>query len=249
MDEGAPTSESKSVFQHMMGQQNSPQQGGPWLQMPQVPALSMPWSVPALQQPDLIRFTGERSQPAYGTMSLHQKRKLSTPDITDTRQVKQFITEEKIASHFQGLHISSNYQAQNSPPATSTSHSPPNVCNNLEYMNSNMESAEGVDFDQNDCRKPRLVLSEEVRRLQEEPLIPAALLSKLERPSMALVLWEPPSKHLVRVLPVPRDTSTRIPNFLEDGNNNNNNSNNNNNNSSGIIDLNQSSPQLEPMEL
>ncbi|XP_046589003.1 putative mediator of RNA polymerase II transcription subunit 26 isoform X2 [Neodiprion lecontei] len=251
---GANLHTPQSVFQHMMGQQNSPQQGGPWLQMPQVPALSMPWSVPALQQPDLIRFTGERSQPAYDTMSLHQKRKLSTPDITDTRQIKQFITEEKMASHFQGLHISSNYQAQNSPPSTSTAHSPQRVCNNLEYMNSNMESAEGINLDQNDCRKPRLVISEEVRRLQEEPLIPTSLLSKLERPSMALVLWEPPSKHLARVLPVPRDTPTPIPNFLEDGNNNNNNNNNNrnsnnNNNNNGIIDLNQCSPQLEPMEL
>lgn len=82
---GANLRTPQSVFQHMMGQRNSPQQtGGPWLQIPQVPALSMPWSIPALQQPDLIRFTGERSQPAYGSSSLHHKRKLSTPDVTDT---------------------------------------------------------------------------------------------------------------------------------------------------------------------
>lgn len=58
---------------------------------------------------------------------------------------------------------------------------------------------------------------------------------------MALVLWEPPSKHL-RILPT-RDTPTPVPNASDDNNNNNNN-----NNSDAIPDLNQTS-SFEPMEL
>ncbi|KAG8236789.1 hypothetical protein J437_LFUL016281 [Ladona fulva] len=46
----------------------------------------------------------------------------------------------------------------------------------------------------------RLVLSEEMKNIKSEPIIPASLLTKLEKPSMALVLWQPPSgsvfKHL-----------------------------------------------------
>lgn len=71
-----------------------------------------------------------------------------------------------------------------------------------------------------------------------------------ERPSMALVLWEPPSKHL-RIFPT-RDTPTPIPNTSDDNNNNDNNNNNNNNNEA-IADLNQTisnnSSIFEPMEL
>lgn len=64
---------------------------------------------------------------------------------------------------------------------------------------------------------------------------------------MALVLWEPPSKHL-RVLPT-RNTASPIPSASDD----NNNSNNNNNNNEAISDLNQTlssnSAIFEPMEL
>lgn len=68
---------------------------------------------------------------------------------------------------------------------------------------------------------------------------------------MALVLWEPPNKHL-RILPT-RDTPTPIPNISDDNNNNNSNNNNNNNNNEAISDLNQTlsnnSSGFEPMEL
>lgn len=71
---------------------------------------------------------------------------------------------------------------------------------------------------------------------------------------MALVLWEPPNKHL-RILPT-RDTPTPIPSASDDNNNNNtnnNNNHNNNNNNEAISDLNQtlsSNPLIfEPMEL
>ena len=72
---------------------------------------------------------------------------------------------------------------------------------------------------------------------------------------MALVLWEPPNKHL-RVLPIPRDTPTPIPNASDDNNNVGEASNDggNNNNNESILNMNQvysdsSIPSLEPMDL
>lgn len=64
-----------------------------------------------------------------------------------------------------------------------------------------------------------------------------------ERPSMALVLWEPPTKHL-RIIPT-RDIPTPMPGISDD---------NNNNNSDIVPDLNyllsdSVSSTLEPMEL
>ncbi|XP_025993202.1 uncharacterized protein LOC105197876 isoform X3 [Solenopsis invicta] len=206
---GAHLCTPQSIFQQIMNQQNpQQQQNGPWLQTPQVPPISIPWSVPALQQSELVRFTGETSSGPI----LHQKRKLEAPDVVDMRQTKQFITEEKIAAHFKDLHISSNYESDRPVPSTSTAH---------------------------------ISSCQELKRMQEEPILPSALITKLERPSMALVLWEPPNRHL-RILPT-RDTPTPIPNTSD------NNNNNNNNNNDTIPDLNNMSSSatsaFEPMDL
>ena len=116
-------------------------------------------------------------------------------------------------------------------------------------MDLELEAANAVDAERAKSGHPRLMLSEELKRLQQEPILPTSLLSKLERPSMALVLWEPPNKHL-RILPA-RDAPTPIPDTSDDNNNNNNNSNNNNN--EAIPDLNQTlssnASVFEPMEL
>ncbi|CAK9811912.1 hypothetical protein ANTPLA_LOCUS7214, partial [Anthophora plagiata] len=194
-----------SIFQHMMGQQSTSQQPGPWMQMPQVPPISIPWSVPSLQQTQLVRFTGG---PSFEPV-IHQKRKLEAPDLLDTRQTKQFITEEKMAAHFKDLHISSNYQPQSPVPSTSTAETPPTPPKEL-----NMElDTEAANTEQVKSEN-RIVLSETMRRLQQDTILPISLLSKLERPTMALVLWEPPSKHL-RILPT-RNTPTPIPNASDD---------------------------------
>lgn len=76
---GAHLCTPQSIFQQMMNQQNPQQQIGPWLQTPQVPPITIPWSVPALQQSELVRFTGETSSGPI----VHQKRKLEAPDVVD----------------------------------------------------------------------------------------------------------------------------------------------------------------------
>lgn len=77
---GAHLCTPQSIFQQMMNQQNPQQQQvGSWMQMPQVPPITIPWSIPALQQQELIRFTGDTSSGPI----LHQKRKLEAPDAID----------------------------------------------------------------------------------------------------------------------------------------------------------------------
>ncbi|XP_072750826.1 uncharacterized protein [Anoplolepis gracilipes] len=229
-----------SMFQQMMNQQNPQQQQvGSWMQMPQVPPITIPWSVPALQQQELIRFTGETSSGPI----VHQKRKLEAPDIVDMHQNKQFITEEKMTAHFKSLRISSIQEAENPVPSTSASSSSRRQLD----MDLDVDGRNAINGEQLPGIHPRLVLSEELKRMQEEPILPSTLLSKLERPSMALVLWEPPNRHL-RILPT-RDTPTPIPSTSGDNNNNNNNNNNNDT----TPDLNNVTPSalsaFEPMEL
>ncbi|CAL1673040.1 unnamed protein product [Lasius platythorax] len=217
----------------MMNQQNSQQQQvGSWMQMPQVPPITIPWSVPALQQQELIRFTGETSSGPI----IHQKRKLETSDVIDIYRNKQFITEEKMTAHFKSLRISSIHETESPVPSTSTSSS------SHTQLDMDLDDGRNTNGEQLTGIHPRLVLSEELKRMQEEPILPSTLLSKLERPSMALVLWEPPNRHL-RILPS-RDTPTPIPSTSGDNNNNNNNND-------ATPDLNASSAlsAFEPMEL
>ncbi|XP_057319880.1 ras-related protein RabX-like [Microplitis mediator] len=229
-----------SIFEHMMGQQNPPHEPGAWSQMPQIPPMYMPWSIPSMQQSQMMRFTGEKD--SFAPASVHQKRKLDIPDVPDTRPTKQFISEEKMAAHFKNMRISSSY---NPTPSCSTSadySAQPSTSSqvdlNVETNPLNVENGENLH--------PRLVISEELKRIQQEPLIPASLLSKLERPSMALVLWEPPSKHLRSFIAQAgiQLPSTSRNNEEDNNNNNNNNSNNNNNNNYNNLNLNNNNSQL-----
>lgn len=216
---GAHLHTPQSIFQHMMGQPNTSQQPAPWFQMRQIP------SVP-------------RSKFFTTSVKLPQKRKREVFDVIEMC-TKQFITEEKMAAHFKDLHISSNYQSPTPVPSTSTAEVESNPCKELN-MELDVDGTNVVDADQTNSERPKLVFSEELKRLQQEPILPSSLLSKLERPTMALVLWQPPNKHL-RILPT-RDTPMPIP-ASDD---------NNNNNSDSIPNLNQTSSSnsvFEPMEL
>ena len=80
---------TQSIFQPNMSNHNTSQNEASWLKMPQtppmsvphVPPMSMPWSI-SRQQPDLVRFTGEKPQQSCETL-VHQKRKLEAPDVVD----------------------------------------------------------------------------------------------------------------------------------------------------------------------
>lgn len=70
-----------------------------------------------------------------------------------------------MAAHFQQLHIS--------PNSTQT-------CNQFNPQEDlEMDSTNLIDFEKMKKPQAKLILSEELKRLQEEPIIPSSILSKL----------------------------------------------------------------------
>ncbi|KAJ9600108.1 hypothetical protein L9F63_009584 [Diploptera punctata] len=134
-----------------------------WLQ---VPPSQMPWGIPVADQPSIVRFTAESTSHMktndFGSFA-QSKRKLDEEE--EIFPTKQHITEEKMAAHFNQLHISPEYTShqQEEPKEDKTQH------------------------------LKRLVLCEELRKLKHEPILPSSLLSHMEKPTMALVLWQPPA--------------------------------------------------------
>lgn len=81
------------------------------------------------------------------------------------RPAKQRITEEKMAAHLNGLHISSEYTAHSL--ATS------------DIMDVSMEPSTSMSaFSTEKLKGHTIVLSEEIKKLKEEPLLPAALIER-----------------------------------------------------------------------
>lgn len=97
---------------------------------------------------------------------------------SNRRQTKQFITEEKIAAHFKDLRISSNYESESSVPSTSTVHTSSSRHKQLD-MDLDVDATNVANTEQTSELHPRLILSEELKRMQEEPILPSTLISKL----------------------------------------------------------------------
>lgn len=80
-----------------------------------------------------------------------------------------------MAQHFRGLHISPNaLNAQDPGPSTSAA----SQSTGQFVINVGTDLQSTVDADENSGH-PRLVISEELKRLQQEPILPSSLLSKL----------------------------------------------------------------------
>ncbi|KAK0167635.1 hypothetical protein PV327_005006 [Microctonus hyperodae] len=241
---GAHFHTPQSVFQHMIGQQNTLHESSTWTQVPPVPSTCASWSITNFPQPHLVRFTGENKLASCNPV-IHQKRKLDVTDITTMRPTKQFISEEKMAAHFSDMHISSNF----SPipvPSTSHNYNPEPLTSSEVQLNINGNSG---DLENGKGIQPKLVISDELKRLQQETLLPASLLSKLDRPSMALVLWEPPTK-ILKMFPTRPQLQSQV-SCTNNEDNNNNNANNNNSRFSYLnrTKCNSNNTKLEPMDL
>lgn len=82
------------------------------------------------------------------------------------RPAKQFISEEKMAAHLNGLHISSDY----------TSHS--FASDDLMDVLPSVSAPSTSTLVSDKLKGHTIVLSEEIKRLQEEPLIPHSLMER-----------------------------------------------------------------------
>ncbi|KAG7303471.1 hypothetical protein JYU34_011991 [Plutella xylostella] len=153
-----------------------------------------PWNVQGLPwggagaAPGLVTFTGQApAAPLPGqcqalTPVVHTKRK--SLDIEPVIPPKQLITEEKMAAHLNGLHISSDF----------VSHSTGD-----ELMDVGMDG--GLAAVSEKLKGHKIVLAEEIKRIRSEPLLPAALIERLEKPCMSLVVWKPKESLLDQPLP------------------------------------------------
>lgn len=72
-------------------------------------------------------------------------------------------------------------------------------------------------------REQRLYVCEEMRRLQTESILPHALLGRVQRPCMAVMLWQPPPKIPESLLPATVTSNTPRP-IVQPHENDNNNS-------------------------
>ncbi|XP_046452355.1 uncharacterized protein LOC124200227 isoform X1 [Daphnia pulex] len=160
----------------------------------QHPPESMPWG--PLPQHRVTRFSGELDTQSSCTAVSNEpmllwntpqenwklmplaspiKRKIEDPCEEQVR--KQLITEDKISAHLSQLQIG----------CPTVEHTNCRLDNMEEDSTPTTTCLEGLKIDS--CSK--LVLSEEILNFQRENSIPASLLENFNKPSMAVVLWQP----------------------------------------------------------
>ncbi|XP_014091078.1 uncharacterized protein Mst85C isoform X3 [Bactrocera oleae] len=160
---------------------------------------TMPWKLAStnLGQDGVMQFSAQVNDEVHSRAVLHQKRK---SEVESLLPVKQFISEEKITAHFNGLHISSDYIGNNSnacsnsmlgddTPSTSTG----KCFTNLTYKDYQVTAKE---LEEKLRKANRITLCEQLKKFHEQQrkttFLPEALFNRIEKPCTALVLWQPP---------------------------------------------------------
>ncbi|XP_038215235.1 uncharacterized protein LOC119834796 [Zerene cesonia] len=147
------------------------------------PPTGAPWNIQGLtwslqSPPNLVQFTAQT--PVDSKPIIHCKRKGT--DLEPSIPAKQLITEEKMAAHFNSLHISSDY-IQHSLTSEDV-----------------MELSVDTALISERLKGHTIVLSEDVKKLKEEPLLPASLIERIQKPQMSLVVWKP-REEIIKIKP------------------------------------------------
>lgn len=124
---------------------------------------------------------------------------------------KQLITDEKMAAHLNGLHISSDYTAHQEMDEMTNAETPDET--------HSMFPCSLQDIEEKLKRAQRITVSDVVRKIQDEPLLPAAIMERFEKPCKALVVWQPPQR--LTDLIISKATQENENNDDEDAANNN----------------------------
>ncbi|VVC93058.1 unnamed protein product [Leptidea sinapis] len=143
----------------------------------------IPWNTQDLSwsmqsPPNLVQFTGE--MPFEQKPNFHCKRKSN--DMEPVIPPKQLITEEKMAEHLSSLHISSSYTQHSlaSEDVMEVSFEQPSISDRLKGHT--------------------IVLSEDIKKIKEEPLLPPSLIDTIPNPQMSLVVWKP-IEEIIKIKP------------------------------------------------
>lgn len=123
-----------------------------------------------------------------------------------------------MAAHLNGMHISSEFKAHDINQSAQgdgdafdidvEGSSVPNV-----YPNTLQDIEEKLK------RAQKITVSDVVKSFKDEPLLPAAILERFEKPCKALVIWQPPQ----RITDLIVSKSTQEQQASDDENNDNNN--------------------------
>lgn len=96
-----------------------------------------------------------------------------------------------MAAHLNGLHISSNY----------TAHEADNMMDVLNEMNETNDTESMSPYpcsiqeiEEKLKRAQRITVSDVISKIKNEPLLPAAIMERFEKPCKALVVWQPPQR-------------------------------------------------------
>lgn len=164
----------------------------------------MPWGSvvnPGQSGNSIIRFSGnpdeclvrkapESRVPVLGSLDNNwgipkplKRKDYAFEDLTECPTRKQLITEEKIAAHMSRLQISRSESPHEQTASLSTARS-----QSMTVENANDSIADRLKIRSDS----RLVLSEEFKNLRQQTCLPQALLEHMTKPSMAVVLWQPP---------------------------------------------------------
>lgn len=116
---------------------------------------------------------------------------------------KQLITEEKMAENLNCLHISNSYVSHqigsNQPMSIQLPKSTSSSSVEATDISSSESSSSSIIEKSLDSKDRTVSLCEQLRKLiSESSVIPSPLLNKVERPTNALVLWQPPGESIFK---------------------------------------------------
>lgn len=123
-----------------------------------------------------------------------------------------------MAAHLNGLHISSEFTAHDMDQSTSKR----NISIPMSYP------ATLQDIEEKLKRAQKITVSDVVKSIQDEPILPAAIIERFEKPCKALVVWQPPQR--IADLIVSKSLREQQTSDDESNDNNNDDSNSDNNN-------------------
>uniref|UniRef100_A0A182PC24 Uncharacterized protein n=1 Tax=Anopheles epiroticus TaxID=199890 RepID=A0A182PC24_9DIPT len=194
-------------------------------------------------------MTSGSNPPSFGpapvTFLPELRKRKPDPDVIPIPS-KQFLTEEAMSSHFNNLHLSSEYTAHDIRTNSSTPEAPTHsgleedmllgdTSNLLEDTNAYRVCMSPQELEERLKKAQRIAICEEVRRLDGRgEILPKALLERIEKPCTALMIWQPPQERVQSVLSkVAQQLEERE---REDRKATKNSNNNNNNNSEAAVD-------------
>lgn len=122
-----------------------------------------------------------------------------------------------MAAHLNGLHISSEFRAHDINQSAQNSDTL-----DIDVDSSTVSSpypSSIQDLEEKLKRAQKITVSDVVKSIQEEPLLPQAILERYEKPCKALVIWQPPQR--IADLIVSKSRQDQMTSDDEDNDNNN----------------------------